>query len=57
MKWNRPTRDELNRLIDKLGGTGAVCRILSKTRATVTKWRTGKAFIDYANWEHLKGCE
>ncbi len=54
MKWNRPSKEELNQSIDKAGGTAAVARMLYKHRSTVTKWRTGERNIDYANWELLR---
>ncbi len=50
IKWDRPTKLELNKALDTLGGTGAVCELLRKHRATVSKWRRGDGNIDYPSW-------
>ncbi len=49
-KWNRPTTAEINRAIDYLGGTGAVCKLLKKGRTSVHRWRKGEAKVDYPSW-------
>lgn len=54
MKWNRPTIEQLNILIDKLGGTGAVCKLLKKNRTTVFRWRKGEAKIDYPSYAMMQ---
>ena len=49
-----PTKEEIQEVVDSLGGYGAVCRILRKRRSTVWRWCKGDARIDYANWKLLK---
>jgi hypothetical protein len=55
MKWNRPSKEQVNTAIDQAGGTMKVSRLLFKSRDTVRKWRNGTNKIDFANWEYLKG--
>ena len=49
--WNAPTHEEVEEIVQSLGGINAVCRITKKHRNTVSKWCSGKINIDYANWK------
>jgi len=54
MKWDRPSTEEINRVIVGLGGTTKACKLLKKSRTTVFKWQTGANNVDYPSWTMLK---
>ena len=47
----RPTAEEVEAVVQSLGGINAVCRIAKKHRNTVSKWCKGEICIDFANWK------
>ena len=49
--FTAPLSEEVNSVVQSLGGINAVCRITKKHRNTVSKWCSGKIKIDYANWK------
>ena len=49
--FESPLSEEVNSIVQSLGGINAVCRITKKHRNTVSKWCSGKIKIDYANWK------
>jgi len=48
--------DELNNLVDSLGGKSKVARILDKSRSTVNRWcdESSDSTIDKANFVYLQ---
>lgn len=52
--WNAPTAEEVDYVVQSLGGINAVCRIAKKHRNTVSKWCKGGICIDFANWKLIK---
>ena len=55
--WNAPTSEEVNEVVQSLGGINAVCRIAKKHRNTVSRWCSGDIQIDYANWHLISGIK
>ena len=49
--FESPHFEEIQRVVESLGGKGSVSRICKKNWCTVDRWCTGKIKIDYANWK------
>jgi len=53
--WNPPTKAQVRKVVEKLGGAADVSRLLEKNITTVKRWcwDGDKSGIDKGNWHYL----